>query len=219
MQTAREIIRRSTHGYLFTAAPGASLPILVRCGATMRGVPLVLGHRPASSPAILVLGPDASGTGLVIEGTIEEPDPADQARLRRRFGLGESDAGAWRLAPTRASLLDLATGRCELGVGELVLTIPATPATSEGVNPPPSVAANEDEIVQHMNDDHPDILELLAVKVLGEQPGAWRLSGADPEGLDLGLAGRIRRLSFGEPAWDFQALRRQLKGLAGMGQG
>lgn len=42
----------------------------------------------------------------------------------------------------------------------------------------------EEDVIGHLEGDHPETLSLLAQKA-GEAPGAWRASGLDPEGLDL----------------------------------
>ena len=43
----------------------------------------------------------------------------------------------------------------------------------------------EGDIVEHMNADHGEALALIAQKLAGEPAGAWRMSGVDPEGMDL----------------------------------
>ncbi len=37
----------------------------------------------------------------------------------------------------------------------------------------------------HMNADHAEAVRLYATKLLGAEDGPWRLTGLDPEGLDL----------------------------------
>ena len=41
--------------------------------------------------------------------------------------------------------------------------------------------------VAHMNDDHAEAVRLYATKLLGAEDGPWRLTGLDPDGLDLAL--------------------------------
>ena len=65
---------------------------------------------------------------------------------------------------------------------------------------PAALAAAEPEIVAHMNDDHADAVQLYAERLLGRAGAGWRMTGIDPEGLDL------RRRSDGETArLDFAA--------------
>jgi putative heme iron utilization protein len=49
-----------------------------------------------------------------------------------------------------------------------------------------------------MNDDHAEATLLYATKLLGEQDGAWRISGIDPDGVDLVAGDRTARLPFAE---------------------
>ena len=54
----------------------------------------------------------------------------------------------------------------------------------------------EESAVEHMNADHADAVRLYATKLLGEADGAWRVTGVDPDGLDLALGDRIARMPF-----------------------
>ena len=60
----------------------------------------------------------------------------------------------------------------------------------------------EAEIVGHINADHGDALEAIATGLLGRPrpagPGAWVMTGIDPEGCDLRAGGRL--ISAGFPA-------------------
>ena len=68
----------------------------------------------------------------------------------------------------------------------------------------------ETRSLEHMNDDHADSIRLYATVLAGGPEGPWRISGIDPEGLDLTLADDTRRLRFPERITDPAALRRQL---------
>ena len=54
----------------------------------------------------------------------------------------------------------------------------------------------EESAVEHMNADHADAMRLYATKLLGEADGAWRVTGVDPDGLDLALGDRTARMPF-----------------------
>ena len=81
-----------------------------------------------------------------------------------------------------------------------------------------AVAAAEAEIVAHMNADHADALELYAESLLGRQGEGWRMTGIDPEGLDLrhsmAAGGATARLDFAEPVLTPEAARHTLIALA-----
>ena len=49
-----------------------------------------------------------------------------------------------------------------------------------------------------MNSDHSEAVALYATELAGAPPGPWRLSGIDPEGLDLQLGEQAVRIAFAE---------------------
>src|SRR5262249_26632407 len=63
----------------------------------------------------------------------------------------------------------------------------------------PGLAEAEPDIVGHMNQDHADVLQLYAARLLGLSGSDWRMTGIDAEGLDLRQAGRVARLAFDTP--------------------
>ena len=81
-----------------------------------------------------------------------------------------------------------------------------------------ALAAAEAEIVAHMNADHGDALEAIATGLLGlprpAGPGAWLMTGIDPEGFDLRAGGRLVRAGFAAPVRDPGAARAALVALA-----
>ncbi len=65
-----------------------------------------------------------------------------------------------------------------------------TGACSDGL------AEIEDEIIDHMNSDHLDVVQLFATKLLGAGAANWQISGCDVEGCDLIADGQTLRLAF-----------------------
>ena len=80
-----------------------------------------------------------------------------------------------------------------------------------------ALAAAEADIVAHMNQDHADAIALYAERLLGLTGTEWRMTGIDPEGLDLRrpveLGGEMARLDFAEPVLSPAAARRTLVAL------
>ena len=81
-----------------------------------------------------------------------------------------------------------------------------------------AIGEAEAEIVAHMNADHGDAIRLYAERLLG-LPAApaddpWRMSGVDPEGLDLAAGAVTARLSFETPIHDASEARAELVRLA-----
>ncbi|MCC7275407.1 MAG: DUF2470 domain-containing protein [Alphaproteobacteria bacterium] len=78
----------------------------------------------------------------------------------------------------------------------------------------PALADAEAGIVAHMNDDHPDAIQLCA-RMLGSAALGWRMTGVDPEGADLRLGGAVLRLAFATPVADAKGARVELVRLVG----
>jgi len=66
-----------------------------------------------------------------------------------------------------------------------------------------------------MNADHAEACRLYATKLLGEPDGPWRITGIDPDGLDLALGDRTARLAFAQRVTEPGQLRQVLVALAG----
>ena len=62
--------------------------------------------------------------------------------------------------------------------------------------------------ITHLNEDHAEAVRLYATKLLGAEDGPWRLTGLDPEGLDLALADATLRLPFPERVASADELRK-----------
>jgi hypothetical protein len=65
-----------------------------------------------------------------------------------------------------------------------------------------------------MNDDHADAVRLYATKLLGGEDGPWRLTGLDPDGLDLALGDVTLRLPFAHRVATAEQLRKTVVDLA-----
>ena len=65
-----------------------------------------------------------------------------------------------------------------------------------------------------MNADHAEAVRLYATKLLGAEDGRWRLTGLDPEGLDLALGDATLRLAFPERVSTAERLRKIVVDLA-----
>lgn len=63
----------------------------------------------------------------------------------------------------------------------------------------PGLADAEAGIVSHMNEDHADAIQLYAGRLLGLGGADWRMTGIDPEGIDLRQGGQVARLAFEAP--------------------
>ena len=77
-----------------------------------------------------------------------------------------------------------------------------------------ALAAAEDDIVAHMNQDHADAVALIANRI-AECPEAgdeapWILTGVDPEGCDLRRGSSVSRVDFDKTVTDAETARVEL---------
>lgn len=107
------------------------------------------------------------------------------------------DFGFFALEPTAGHLNGGFAKAATLTEAELLLDLAGAEA----------MVAGERGAVEHMNADHADALALYAVS---EGEAAWRLTGLDPEGMDLMAADRTARVVYPEPVRDMAALRKVL---------
>lgn len=81
------------------------------------------------------------------------------------------------------------------------------------------LAQAEPDIVAHMNADHADAVALYATRLLRRVQGAWRMTGIDPEGIDLRCDDKTARLGFADyslaPVFDPAGARQALVALVG----
>jgi putative heme iron utilization protein len=151
-----------------------------------------------------------TGPRLTLIGEARETrDPADRARyLARQPGAGLyagfKDFRLYRVEATRGHLV-AGFGRIHWLEAAVILDEAAAAAP---------LAAAEPEILRHMNADHADAIDLYARRLLGLDGEGWRMTGIDPEGLDLRAGGRTARLPFDQRVSDPEAARATLVKLA-----
>src|SRR3984885_8244317 len=152
---------------------------------------------PLAHPRLTVLGDFAP---VAREDAIE-------ARLRRRFlarhpkselYAGFADFAFWRLAVVSAHLNAGFARAADLKAADLITDMAGAENLIEA----------EAGAVAHMNADHAEAVRLYATKLLGGEDGPWRLTGLDPDGLDLACADRTLRLSFPDRVTTAQQLRK-----------
>lgn len=149
-------------------------------------------------------GPRATVLGRA-ERTMDE-------RLKARFlarhpdaalYAGFKDFGFYRIAVERAHLVG--------GFGKIRWIEAAELAPSQAAG----LEDAEEGIVAHMNADHADAVQLYAAKLIGLAGGGWKMTGIDPEGVDLRRGGQVARLAFDVPLQSAGEARKVLVGLVG----
>ena len=77
-----------------------------------------------------------------------------------------------------------------------------------------ALAAAEAAVIEHMNSDHAEAVALFAARLARRAGSGWRVTGIDPEGIDLRLDGKTARIDFAAyslgPVLDPQAARQVL---------
>ena len=77
-----------------------------------------------------------------------------------------------------------------------------------------ALLAAEADVLDHMNQDHPETLRLYATRLVGAENAAWLAVGLDPDSLDLSAGDRTARVPVPHRVTDPGMLRRVLKDLA-----
>ena len=227
---AKSLLRATRGGTLGTLDRNTGHPFasLVNVATDVDGCPVILTSRLSTHTANLEHDRRASallaatGKGdplahprLTVLGTFAqiEKESADEARVRRRFlarhpkselYVGFGDFSFWRMAVASAHLNGGFARAADLDAADLMTDL----AGAE------ELIAAEEGAVAHMNADHAEATRLYATKLLGEDDGAWRISGLDPDGADLTAGDRTARLAFPQRITTASELRQVLVELA-----
>ncbi len=225
---ARSLLRAALKGSLATLSKGSGHPYasLVLTATDSDGTPLLLISQLALHTQNLSADSRAS---LLIDGTGTEADPMAGTRVtligsaqptasataRARFlarhpsteGYADfPDFALYALKPEGAHFIGGFGRIVDIAAGDLLVPLAGAEALVEA----------EPGIVSHMNEDHADAIELYATRILRAGPGAWRMTGIDPEGCDLVLGARGLRLPFTLRVTNADAARQELVRLVGV---
>jgi putative heme iron utilization protein len=232
---AKMLLRATRAGALATIDRNTGHPFasLVNVATDSDGSPLILVSRLSTHTANLEKDGRAavllssSGRGdplahprLTLLGTFTAiaRDHREEPRLRRRFlarhpkselYAGFADFAFWRLKVVSAHL-NAGFGRAaDLQAADVITDLSGAEGLIEA----------EAGALAHMNNDHAEAVRLYATKLLGGDDGAWRLTGLDPDGLDLALGDSTLRLPFPGRVASTDALRRMVVDLAKAARG
>lgn len=233
--TAKRLLRTSRSGALATVDPEGGFPFasLVGVATACDGTPILLTSQLSIHTRLMEREPRCSlllsdiGKGdplahprLTIRALAQRVErmSAEHGALRRRYlahhpkaalYVDFPDFSFWRLAVQGASL-NAGFGRAYRMEAADLLTDLA------GLE---DFADLEAEAVAHMNEDHADTVALYAERLCGARPGAWRLTGLDPEGAQLACGDEVVRLSFPQRLSRSAELRPALVALARKARG
>lgn len=220
---SRCLLRTALKAALATLEEGHPYASLVLVATEPDGSPVLLISRLAVHTRNVER--DARVT-LLFDGTGEAADPLTGPRVTLRGTLQKTDK-PWALrrflarhpsAEGYAGFADFATYSMEVtgahyigGFGRIVDL-----ARTDLILPLEKAAAlvdAEPDILQHMADDHADAVQLYA-RLAGGTGADWRMTGIDPEGLDLMQGPKALRLLFDRPLETPGDARRALAALA-----
>jgi hypothetical protein len=227
---AKGLLRATRAGSLATLDRNTGHPFasLVNVATDIDGSPLILVSRLSTHTANLEVDGRASlllassGKGdplahprLTLLGSFMQVarESSDGVRVRRRFlarhpkselYAGFGDFSFWRLGVVSAHLNGGFARAADLKAADVLTDM-------SGAD---ELMATEEGAVTHMNADHAEAVRLYATKLLGADEGKWRLTGLDPDGLDLALGDATLRLPFPERVTGGAQLRQVVVELA-----
>lgn len=225
VEWGRDILRSIRTGALGTLDRNTGHPVttLANVATDTDGSPLILISKLASHTANLAADARASvllarlGKGdpqahprLTVLGTFARvEDEAERSRLKARFlarhpkariYVDFPDFGIFRMSVASAHLNGGFARAADLAGSELLIDV----ADAEGL------IASEAGAIAHMNEDHADAVAIYATVLAKEEPGPWRMTGADPEGFDLMAGDRTARILFPHPVTSGEMLHKTL---------
>ncbi len=220
---AKSLLRATRAGALATIDRNTGHPFasLVNVATDVDGSPLILVSRLSTHTANLEVDGRASlllasaGKGdplahprLSLLGSFQQiaRDDPELPRLRRRFLARHpkselyasfGDFSFWRLKTVSAHLNGGFARAADLKAADVMTDI------ADAGN----LIDTEEGAVAHMNDDHAEAVRLYATKLIGAEDGPWRLTGLDPDGLDLARGDATLRLPFPQRVKNAEQLR------------
>ena len=227
---AKELLRTTRAGSLATLDRNTGHPFasLVNVATDSDGSPVILVSRLSTHTANL----EADGRASVLLAATGKGDPLAhprltllgafvhvgrdntyEPRLRRRFlarhpkselYAGFADFSFWKLETISAHLNGGFARAADLKAADVLTDISGAAELLEA----------EAGAIAHMNADHAEAVRLYATKLLGAPQAAWRLTGIDPEGLDLASGDATLRLVFPHLVTTAQELRKMVVDLA-----
>jgi putative heme iron utilization protein len=222
-RAARALVRTALKGALATVdhrSPGHPYASLVLIATEPDGTPITLISRLALHTQNLERDPRAS---LLIDGTGALGDPMTGSRLTlsghaaptasatamARFLARHPDASRYATLPDFGLYALAVTGGHYIGgFGRIVDLEPR--ALSTGVGGAEDLIAAETGILAEMNATHAQAIARYATQVANCPPGAWTLSGVDPDGADLLHRNNAARMEFASPVSTAQQAHRAL---------
>lgn len=224
---ARRLLRSRDRAALASSLRGAPYASLVLVAADLDGSPLLLLSDLAQHSRNIAFEPRVS---LLFDATEGHPDPLagprltvlgraeamDDGRLLARFTARHPSASLYAgFADFRLYQVEVERGHLVAGYGRIEWI-----EASELLFAPDThvLAAAEPAILAQVNDVHAGAIAFYVHRVLRRTGSGWRMTGIDPEGVDLRRAGDTARLDFPSPVLTPEAARAALARLVAEAQ-
>jgi putative heme iron utilization protein len=234
IRLGKTLIRSARYGAIAVLDPETGTPLASRVGVAtdIDGAPLILISMLSAHTRAIVADPRCSlllgepGKGdalahpritLVCRAARLDRGTPEQARAERRYlnrnpkaqlyvGLG--DFSIFRLEIERGSLNGGFGKAYDMTAADLLTDGPALDA----------LAGSEQSALDHMNADHLDAIRVFARHFANASGEGWRVTGFDPEGMDIASGDEVRRIFFPQPLSDAGELRKVLAEMAKAGR-
>lgn len=221
---SRRLVRTALKAALASLEDGHPYASLVLVATEPDGAPVLLISRLAVHTRNVEKDPRVT---LLFDGTGEHEDPLTGPRVTLRGTLHKSDKpqalrrflARHPSAEEYAGFADFATYTLDVtgahfigGFGRIVDIARADLLTA--VAAAEALIEAEPDILAHMNSDHADAVQLYATRLAGGGGTGWRMTGIDPEGIDLVQGARVARIKFDAPLRTPGDARRGLAELA-----
>jgi len=222
---ARSLARRCTRATLATSLNGAPYASLVLLAVDRDASPLLLLSELAQHSRNIAFEPRVS---LLIDGTEGHADPltgprltllgravlSDDLRCLARFVARHPASAAYaEFRDFHLYRVAVERGHLVAGFGRIDWIAGADFLFAQDAG---GLVAAEDEIVRHTN-ARPVVMEAYAELLLSARSVTWRVTGLDPEGIDLRCSHRTARLDFSSPAATPEAAHTAINRLANEG--
>ena len=205
---AKRLLRTIRAGALATMSPEGPFSSLVALASLPDGSPLIVVSQLSNHTRHLQADPRCSillpegGKGdplahprLTLVGRAVRAEAQERSAWRTRYlarhpkaelYVDFADFSFWRLAVDSAHLNGGFARAASFAADEILTSLDGAEV----------LVAAESGAVEHMNADHREALRLYATSMAGAPDGDWRMSGLDPDGIDLTLGDRTARLPF-----------------------
>lgn len=223
---ARRLLRTACTAALATLDAGSRYPFAssVSLATDMSGAPLMLLSLNAlhtrnilhDDRVSVMITPPADGAKGIRPGArptiagraLRDDDPAVRRRFLARhpkltIAAQQPGFAMFRMLPEAVDLLAGERLAPELTAADLLVD----PALA------PDLAGTEERWVRRLNDGHATLVARLAVLRAGQPEGAWRVTGLDPEGIDLRHGTEVARVRWDAPVTDGEAALAALRAM------